>query len=53
LLASDPASLLQAATKQYVDSGDALKVNLSGDTMTGALNLPANGLVVGTNQLVS
>jgi|GEM_PF-2920476 len=27
-------------------------VNTSGDTMTGALNLPANGLVAGTNQLV-
>jgi hypothetical protein len=28
-------------------------VQKAGDTMTGALNLPANGLVVGTNQLVS
>jgi len=28
-------------------------VNRSGDTMTGALNLPSNGLVVGTNQLVT
>lgn len=27
-------------------------VNVSGDTMTGTLNLPSNGLVVGTNQLV-
>jgi hypothetical protein len=27
-------------------------VNISGDTMTGTLNLPSNGLVVGTNQLV-
>ena len=27
-------------------------VNIDGDTMTGALNLPANGLVAGTNQLV-
>ncbi len=27
-------------------------VNVSGDTMTGTLNLPANGLVVGTTQLV-
>ncbi|MDD2765577.1 MAG: tail fiber domain-containing protein [Opitutaceae bacterium] len=25
----------------------------AGDTMTGALNLPANGLVVGTNQIVA
>lgn len=27
-------------------------VNRSGDTMTGPLNLPSNGLAVGTNQLV-
>jgi N-acetylneuraminic acid mutarotase len=27
-------------------------VNVAGDTMTGTLNLPANGLVAGTNQLV-
>lgn len=27
-------------------------VNQAGDTMTGALNLPTDGLVVGTNQLV-
>ncbi len=31
---------------------DATKVAKSGDTMTGTLNLPANGLVAGTNQLV-
>jgi hypothetical protein len=28
-------------------------VNKTGDTMTGTLNLPANGLAVGTNQLVT
>ena len=34
-------------------TGDATtKVSKSGDTMTGSLNLPANGLVAGTNQLV-
>jgi len=27
-------------------------VNVNGDTMTGTLNLPSNGLVVGTDQLV-
>ena len=27
-------------------------VNKAGDTMTGVLNLPANGLIVGTNQLI-
>ncbi len=31
---------------------DSSYVNVTGDTMTGALNLPANGLAVGTNQLV-
>ncbi len=31
---------------------DSTKVAKSGDTMTGTLNLPANGLVAGTNQLV-
>jgi len=31
---------------------DSTKVAKSGDTMTGTLNLPTNGLVVGTNQLV-
>ncbi|MBU4257706.1 carbohydrate binding domain-containing protein, partial [Patescibacteria group bacterium] len=31
---------------------DNAYVNVSGDTMTGTLNLPANGLVAGTNQLV-
>lgn len=31
---------------------DSTKVLKSGDTMTGTLNLPANGLVAGTNQLV-
>jgi hypothetical protein len=43
-LPADPASALHAATKQYVDATDtagaALKVNLAGDTMTGALTLP-------------
>ncbi len=32
--------------------GDGRYVNVTGDTMTGALNLPANGLAVGTNQLI-
>ncbi|MBM4253756.1 MAG: hypothetical protein FJ146_17455 [Deltaproteobacteria bacterium] len=35
-------------------TGDAsTKVDRSGDTMSGTLNLPANGLVVGANQLVA
>jgi len=31
---------------------DSTYVNVTGDTMTGTLNLPVNGLVAGTNQLV-
>ena len=38
-LHADPSGNLQAATKQYVDSADALKLNKAGDTMTGALVL--------------
>ena len=41
LLAANPTLNLQAATKQYVDAADALKLNLTGGTLTGALNLPA------------
>jgi len=37
ILNADPSVPLGAATKQYVDAGDALKVNKAGDTMTGAL----------------
>lgn len=33
-------------------SHDAAYVNVAGDTMTGALTLPANGLAAGTTQLV-
>ena len=35
-----------------VTGTDNTKVLKAGDTMSGTLNLPANGLVVGTNQLV-
>jgi hypothetical protein len=41
-LFADPSGSLDAATKQYVDAGDALKVNKAGDTMTGALILNAD-----------
>lgn len=41
-LGGDPTSALQATTKQYVDAADALKLNLTGGTMTGALNLIAS-----------
>lgn len=39
ILSGAPVSDLQAATKLYVDSADALKVSKAGDTMTGALSL--------------
>jgi hypothetical protein len=43
-LARDPTAVLHAATKQYVDAGDALQVTKAGDTMTGALSIaPATG----------
>lgn len=54
-LSADPASNLQAATKQYVDSKDSDKVSKAGDTMTGALVLPAdpiNALEASTKQYV-
>ncbi len=38
-LSGDPTDSIQAATKQYVDSGNASRVNRAGDTMTGALTL--------------
>lgn len=37
ILSGDPTTALGAATKQYVDTADALKVAKAGDTMTGAL----------------
>jgi len=42
ILPANPAAALGAATKQYVDSGDALKLNLSGGTMSGALDMGGN-----------
>lgn len=38
-LSGAPTSSLHAATKAYVDTADALKLNLSGGTLTGALTL--------------
>jgi hypothetical protein len=45
VLSGDPTVALGAATKQYVDSGNALKLNLSGGTMTGQLVLSGNPTV--------
>jgi len=60
VLSGDPSVALGAATKQYVDTGLSNKqnslgytpLNIAGDTMTGSLILPSNGLAVGSNQLV-
>ncbi|HLX61380.1 MAG TPA: hypothetical protein VKX17_08875 [Planctomycetota bacterium] len=58
-LSGDPTANLQAATKQYVDAekaraqtAESAKVAKAGDTMTGALILPTDGLTAGTSQLV-
>lgn len=42
ILSGDPAVALGAATKQYVDTNDALRVSKSGDTMTGPLIVSVN-----------
>lgn len=39
-----PFAPTDAATKGYVDTADALKLNLSGGTMTGALNMGSQAL---------
>lgn len=36
-LSGDPVNNLEAATKQYVDAADALKLNLTGGTISGSL----------------
>jgi len=41
-----------AAFAAVAHNHDATYVNVSGDTMAGTLNLPTNGLVAGTTQLV-
>jgi hypothetical protein len=46
-LAADPTQPMQAATKQYVDAGDATKLPLVGGTMLGPITLagaPTGGL---------
>jgi hypothetical protein len=39
---SDPTTAQQAATKNYVDTNDALKLNLSGGTMSGDITMGGN-----------
>ena len=42
ILSGDPTTALGAATKNYVDAADSLKVAKAGDTMTGLLVLSAD-----------
>jgi hypothetical protein len=54
-LAADPAAALQPATKQYTDAKDALRLALTGGTLTGPLTLaadPAAALQPATKQYV-
>ena len=52
-LAADPASALQAATKQYVDTADALKANLASPTFTGTPAAPTAAVDTNTTQLAT
>ena len=44
----DPTLAQDAATKAYVDTNDALKLNLTGGTMTGAIDMGANKITTTT-----
>jgi N-acetylneuraminic acid mutarotase len=44
-------SATTVSRSDHTHNYDASYVNVTGDTMTGPLNLPANGLAVGTSQL--
>ena len=44
-LAADPAANLQPATKQYVDTADALKAPLASPTFAGTVTIPAGALI--------
>ena len=47
VLPANPTNLLEAATKQYVDTADATKVAKAGDTMTGPLIMTPNSGIDG------
>jgi hypothetical protein len=51
-LAANPTTNLQATTKQYVDTADALKLNKAGDTMTGALIVNSTILANGNSSKI-
>ena len=44
---TDPSSAQDAATKNYVDTNDALKVTKAGDTMTGNLTMSGGAKITG------
>lgn len=44
---SAPTNPTDAATKQYVDTNDALKLNLAGGTMTGTITMTGGAKVTG------
>lgn len=52
-LAADPASALQAATKQYVDNGLAPKANIASPTFTGTPAAPTATVDTNTTQLAT
>lgn len=55
ILAANPTSVNEAANKNYVDTGLALKANKAGDTFTGFITLhadPSNALHAATKQYV-
>ena len=55
VLSGNPTTNLQASTKQYTDTQDALKVAKAGDSMTGHLTLnadPVNALHAAPKQFV-
>ncbi len=53
LIGGQPLAFGDLAGPLPADSYASTYVNTTGDAMTGALTLPANGLTVGTNQLVA
>lgn len=52
-LNADPASALQAATKQYVDAADALKSNIASPTFTGTPAAPTAAVDTNTTQIAT
>jgi hypothetical protein len=51
-LAANPTTNLQATTKQYVDTADALKLNKAGDAMTGPLTTNSTILANGNSSKI-